>query len=138
MYKVINFLENELYLKENDVIVLGNSYGPDSMALLNVLLDIRKKLNIKIIIAHVNHNLRKESAKEKIDLEAFCLDNNLVFESMVIEQYGDDNFHNEARNIRYNFFEDLIRKYNANYLFTAHHGDDLIETIIMSIDIKRI
>ena len=52
---------------------------------------------------------------------------------MVIEQYGDDNFHNEARNIRYNFFEDLIRKYNANYLFTAHHGDDLIETIIMRI-----
>ena len=133
MNKVINFLENELYLKENDVIVLGNSYGPDSMALLNVLLDIRKKRNIKIIIAHVNHNLRKESAKEKIDLESFCLENNLVFESMVIEQYGDDNFHNEARNIRYNFFEDLIRKYNANYLFTAHHGDDLIETIIMRI-----
>lgn len=133
MQKVIDFLENELYLKENDVIVLGNSYGPDSMALLNVLLNIRKKTNIKIIIAHVNHNLRKESAKEKIDLENFCLNNNLVFESMVIEQYGDDNFHNEARNIRYNFFEDLVRKYNANYLFTAHHGDDLIETIIMRI-----
>ena len=133
MQKVVNFLENELCLKENDVIVLGNSYGPDSMALLNVLLNIRKKINLKIIIAHVNHNLRKESAKEKIDLESFCLDNNLIFESMIIEQYGDDNFHNEARNIRYNFFEDLIRKYNANYLFTAHHGDDLIETIIMRI-----
>ena len=40
MQRVINFLENELILKENDVIVLGNSYGPDSMALLNVLLNI--------------------------------------------------------------------------------------------------
>ena len=46
MQKVVNFLENELCLKENDVIVLGNSYGPDSMALLNVLLNIRKKINI--------------------------------------------------------------------------------------------
>ena len=133
MQKVINFLENELMLKDNDVIVLGNSYGPDSMALLNVLLDIKKKKDISIIIAHVNHNLRKESAKEKIDLENFCKEKNLVFESMIIEQYGDDNFHNEARNIRYNFFEDLVRKYNANYLFTAHHGDDLIETVVMRI-----
>ena len=133
MQKVINFLENELMLKDNDVIVLGNSYGPDSMALLNVLLNIKKKKDISIIIAHVNHNLRKESAKEKVDLEKFCVENNLVFESMIIEQYGDDNFHNEARNIRYNFFEDLVRKYNANYLFTAHHGDDLIETVVMRI-----
>jgi len=133
MQKVFDFLEKELYLKKGDVIVLGNSYGPDSMALLNILLDISKKIDISIIVAHVNHNLRKESAKEKIDLESFCLDNNLIFESMIIEQYGDDNFHNEARNIRYNFFEDLVEKYNANYLFTAHHGDDLIETIIMRI-----
>ena len=46
MQKVFDFLEKELCLKENDVIVLGNSYGPDSMALLNVLLKIRKKINI--------------------------------------------------------------------------------------------
>ena len=133
MQKVFDFLEKEVCLKKNDVIVLGNSYGPDSMALLNVLMTIRKKIDISIIVAHVNHNLREESAQEKIDLERFCVENHLIFESMVIEQYGDDNFHNEARNIRYNFFEDLIRKYSANYLFTAHHGDDLIETIIMRI-----
>ena len=38
-----------------------------------------------------------------------------------------------ARIIRYDFFKDLIKKYNAKYLFTAHHGDDLIETILMRI-----
>ena len=75
---VFDFLEKELILKENDVIVLGNSYGPDSMALLNILLKIRKKINISIIVAHVNHNLRKESAQEKLDLEKFCFDNNLT------------------------------------------------------------
>lgn len=133
MHKVIDFLEKELKLKDGDIIVLGNSFGPDSMALLDILLKIRKKINISIIVAHVNHNVRKESTKEKEDLEAFCRGKNVIFESMIIEQYGDDNFENEARNIRYNFFEDLVRKYNANYLFTAHHGDDLIETIIMRI-----
>lgn len=133
MQKVFDFLERKLCLKDGDVIVLGNSYGPDSMALLDILLKIKKKIDISIIVAHVNHNVRRESAKEKEDLEAFCSGKNVVFESMIIEQYGDDNFENEARNIRYNFFEDLVRKYNANYLFTAHHGDDLIETIIMRI-----
>ena len=34
---------------------------------------------------------------------------------------------------RYNFFDKIVRKYNANYLMTAHHGDDLIETILMRI-----
>ncbi len=133
MQKVFDFLEKDLKLKDGDVIVLGNSYGPDSMALLDILIRIRKKIDISIIVAHVNHNVRKESAKEKEDLEAFCSEKKLIFESMIIERYGDDNFENEARNIRYNFFEDLIRKYNANYLFTAHHGDDLIETVIMRI-----
>ena len=52
---------------------------------------------------------------------------------MIIENYGDDNFHNEARFIRYNFFENIVHKYEANYLMTAHHGDDLIETVLMRI-----
>lgn len=133
MHKVKEFLEKELKLKDGDVLVIGNSYGPDSMALMDILLKLKKKINISIVVAHVNHNVREESAKEKQDLESFCRDKDVIFESMVIEQYGDDNFENEARNIRYNFFEDLVRKYNANYLLTAHHGDDLIETVIMRI-----
>ena len=66
-------------------------------------------------------------------IKKYCDQNNLMIESMIITEYGDDNFHNEARNIRYKFFEDVVLKYNANYLMTAHHGDDLIETILMRI-----
>ena len=66
-------------------------------------------------------------------LEGFCKENNVVFEKMIINNYGDDNFHNEARNFRYNFFEGLVHKYGAKYLMTAHHGDDLMETILMRI-----
>ena len=40
---------------------------------------------------------------------------------------------NEARSVRYNFFEELVNKYEAKYLMTAHQGDDLIETILMRI-----
>ena len=116
-----------------DKIVVGCSTGPDSMALFDMLLKVREKYDLTIIIAHVNHNVRKESYEEADFIKQYCIDNKLFFESMIIEEYGDDNFHNEARNIRYNFFENVVHKYEANYLMTAHHGDDLIETVLMRL-----
>lgn len=116
-----------------DKIVVGCSTGPDSMALVDMLLKVREKYDLTIIIAHVNHNVRKESYEEADFIKQYCIDNKLFFESMIIEEYGDDNFHNEARNIRYNFFENVVHKYEANYLMTAHHGDDLIETVLMRL-----
>ena len=126
-------IENAFSFKIHDKIVVGCSTGPDSMALVDMLLKIRDKYQLSIIIAHVNHNVRKESFEEAKFLEEYCNNNNLAFESMIIENYGDDNFHNEARFIRYNFFENIVHKYEANYLMTAHHGDDLIETVLMRI-----
>ena len=126
----INIEENFIF-KEKDIIVIGCSTGPDSMALLDMLLKLRRKYNLQIICAHVNHNLRKQSVEEAEFMKKYCDDNDIVFEMMIIEKYGDDNFHNEARNIRYHFFENIVDKYCANYLMTAHHGDDLIETILM-------
>ena len=119
--------------RENDSIVVGCSTGPDSMALLDMLLKVRDKYNLQIIVAHVNHNLRKQSIEEEEFIKDYCKKKNIMIEAMTIDKYGDDNFHNEARNIRYNFFEKVINKYGANYLMTAHHGDDLIETILMRI-----
>lgn len=133
MKKVIEFLEKDVKLKDNDTIVLGNSGGPDSMCLLSILLNLRDKYHLNIVCAHVNHNVRRESAEEKEFLMNFCHEKNVLFESMTIERYGDDNFHNQARKIRYNFFNDLVRKYSADYLMTAHHGDDLVETVLMRI-----
>lgn len=133
MDKVYNFLKKTICLKQNDRVVVGVSAGPDSMALLHILKELQKEIAYKIIVAHVNHNVRKESVEEASFLEGYCHENDLIFENMTIEKYGDDNFHNEARNIRYNFYRRLIDKYQANYLMTGHHGDDLIETILMRI-----
>lgn len=126
-------IDDTFHFEPGDKIVVGCSTGPDSMALVDMLLKVRDKYDLTLIIAHVNHNVRKESYEEAEFIKQYCIDNNLLFESMIIEEYGDDNFHNEARNIRYNFFENVVNKYEADYLMTAHHGDDLIETILMRI-----
>ena len=120
-------------LKVDDTIVLAVSGGPDSMALLNLTIELKKKKNLKLICAHINHNLRKESFEEEKMVKEFCIKNDVIFEYMLIENYDKDNFHNDARNKRYAFFDSLVKKYHAKYLFTAHHADDLMETILMRI-----
>ena len=122
-------LINSLNIKDQDAVVLACSYGPDSMC----LLDILSKFNIKVIVAHVNHKLRKESDDEYIKLEKYCKKNNYIFEGYIIENYPKGNTEAIARDIRYAFFDKIVKKYDAKYLFTAHHGDDLMETILMRI-----
>ena len=126
-------ITSEFKFMNGDVIVIGCSSGPDSMALFDMLLKIREKYNLYLICAHVNHNVRKESFTEAIFMRDYCRKNDVRFETMTIDKYGDDNFENEARNIRYHFFEELVNKYNAKYLMTAHHADDLMETVLMRI-----
>lgn len=130
MQQVYNYLENKL--KNNEIVVAAISGGPDSMALLDILSKIKK--NIKIVVAHVNHNVRTESEQEKIFVENYCKKNNIIFEYMKIDKYTNNKFSEvEARKKRYDFFESLLKKYSANYLLTAHHGDDLVETVLMRI-----
>ena len=114
----------------DNYVVIGVSAGPDSMCLLDLL---EKKTN-KIIVCHINHNIRKQSIIEENYLKEYCQKHNLIFKTMTIKEYKENNFENEARKIRYNFYEEILKKYHSNQLFLAHHGDDLIETILMKIE----
>ena len=132
MEEVLNFI-NSLNIN-NEIVIAAISGGPDSMLLVHILNKLKRKLNISIVVAHVHHNLRKESDEEAIMVENYCTKNNLIFELYKIEEYPDNKFSEVvARKLRYEFFDKLIKKYNSKYLFTAHHGDDLIETVLMRI-----
>ena len=131
MNKSYDYLKS--ILNENDYVIIALSGGPDSMALCDLLIKLRKEININIVCAHVNHGLRIESDDEKVFVEEYCNKNNIIFEYMKIESYSNGFNEKDARNKRYKFFDKLIDKYNCKYLLTAHHGDDLIETILMRI-----
>ena len=133
MEEVYNYIKTSIGLKSGDAVVAGISGGPDSMALLHVLKSLKKELNIRIICAHINHKQREESEEEEAYVRDYCKKNDILFECIKVEKWGDDNFENEARTVRYRFFEELVETYNAKFLMTAHHADDLIETILMRI-----
>lgn len=123
------------FLVENisDSVIVACSGGPDSMALLSLVVKLKSETGIKVIVAHINHNVRRESESEKDFVFDYCLKNDLIFEYMKIDNYDGYNFENEARDKRYGFFDELAGKYDCKYVLTAHHGDDLIETILMRI-----
>ena len=121
-------------LLKNKTVIVSCSGGPDSMALLSVVNNIKDTNNIKVVCAHVNHKVREESDEEALMVENYAKSNNDIFELYEIKQYHEKaNFHEDARKIRYKFLKELKNKYNADYLLTAHHGDDLTETILMRI-----
>lgn len=132
MREVLDFIEHNSNLQEDEYIILGLSGGPDSMVLLNHLLILREKYKFKIVGAHVHHNLRKESDSEAELVKKYCLEHNVIFEMTKLE-YNQSFSEALGHERRYAFFEQMIIKYHAKYLFTAHHGDDLMETILMRL-----
>ena len=114
--------------KKTDYIIVGCSGGPDSMCLLNLLYNN----NYKIVCAHVNHNIREESKEEYAFLKQYCETNTIPFEGLELKKETNNEYY--YRKKRYEFYKKIAIKYATKYIATAHHGDDLIETILMRIN----
>lgn len=126
------FTKYNLEIK-NKKFLLAASGGPDSMALLQMLIDeIPVEL---VVIAHLNHQLRKDSYLESKLLEKFCRKNNILFfdEKWPVNLHPQTGIEAAAREYRYQFLANIAEKVNADYLLTAHHGDDLLENILLKL-----
>ena len=117
-----------LNLEKNKKYLLACSFGPDSMALFDMLL----KEGYRFAVAHVNYHLRAESDDEEIELRNYCLTHGVgIFVKSVRENLGDNNLEAKCRDIRYNFFIDVVKQNGFDALLVAHQEDDLIETYLM-------
>ncbi len=149
-----NFFTNNQTDLTNETIVVAVSAGPDSMALLSLLLELKQKTKeikqdkkaqqnkqtdnqsaFKIIAAHVDHCLRDDSQQESELLQSFAKSNDfeLVETKWLPELHPKTGVEAAAREFRYNFFARVAKENNANYLLTAHHGDDLLENILIKL-----
>lgn len=132
MKRVIEFIKENV--ENSSTVIVACSGGPDSMCLLNLLNELKDDLELKIVVAHVNHKVRMESEKEAEEVKKYAIEHGNIFEYIEFKEYEKGNFdESDARWKRYNFFSVLMNKYKAKYLFTAHHGDDLMETVLMRI-----
>lgn len=123
LFKVKNVINLHLDKK----IILSVSGGVDSTVLLYLL----KELNADLVIVHFNHQQRKESVLEAEYVKALSKEFNYPFEYFELDIKED--FHNEAHNQRRVHLMNVAKKYETDVIITAHHLDDLLETILMRI-----
>jgi len=109
-------------------VIVGISGGADSVALAYVL----KEFGHKIILAHLNHQLRvKESDQDEQFVKDLAKEWNLPCITQSKKISKTKNLENNARQIRYDFLENVRQKYRAKFIAVGHHQDDQIETILM-------
>ncbi len=140
--KVLETIQKYKLIENNDKIVLGVSGGPDSIAMLNILNDIKNddniNLNFSIVVAHINHLIREEAKQDEEYVKEFCKERNIEFysKSIDVQKIANTNkigTEEAGRNVRYEFFDEVLIKTNSNKIAIAHNKNDKIETIIMHI-----
>lgn len=126
MNKVINELKKTL---RNKTVLVACSTGVDSMVLLHLVESILPSTSI--VVAHVNHQKRKQSVEEENYIIDYTNKRNIKCYTMKLDKIDNGNFQSIARTKRYEFFDDIAKLENIDYLLLAHHADDNLETIIM-------
>lgn len=114
-------------------LLLAFSGGPDSTALLYILLSLKKVIDFPLHVAHVDHGWRKESEGEQKELEKKINLLNLPFHKTKIYMKNTSNLEDEGRKERLSFFSKLCKKFGFQAVLFGHHKDDLIETVLKRI-----
>ena len=114
-------------------LVVAVSGGPDSLALLDLLYQIKEQYRFRLLAAHLDHQLRLDSFKEEKVISAYCQNKSI---ELINEKWPKClqpivGVEAAARKYRYDFLVKIMRNYQGDYLLTAHHMDDLLENILL-------
>jgi tRNA(Ile)-lysidine synthase len=125
-------------LKQGDIILIAFSGGPDSMALLLSLLELRPKWNLELMLGHFNHQLRRRAATDERFVRRIAEKNSLslVVGSEDVRRFAAENRLNleeAGRNLRYKFLRKTAQDSACTKIATGHTADDQTETFFMRL-----
>ncbi|UOQ91370.1 tRNA lysidine(34) synthetase TilS [Halobacillus shinanisalinarum] len=136
---VQSFIEKHQLIQQNQTVVAAVSGGPDSLALLHYLCQLKVELNLRIVAVSVDHGLRGETSLEDLRfVEQIASEWNLEFigTSVDVRSYKKKTgtgTQEAARILRYQFFEQVMKEVGGDVFALGHHGDDQAETMIMQM-----
>lgn len=135
--KVLKTIKKYNLINSGDKIVLGVSGGPDSLFMLDILNQIREELKFEIIVAHVNHMIRKEAEDDEKFVIECCkkIGVKCYSKRIDVQEFANTNkigTEEAGRILRYEFFDEILKQEKANKIAIAHNKNDRVETIIMN------
>lgn len=135
LQKLENHLSQNFSFLSGNKLLLAISGGLDSM----VMVDLLKKLSFDLAIAHCNFQLRGlESFGDQNFVQNYAETNDI---KLFLTQFDTENFAKDyklstqvaARELRYNWFYELLETEHYDYILTAHHADDNLETFLINL-----
>ena len=126
-------------LRHGDAVIVGVSGGPDSVALVHLLHELKKAFALHLGVAHLNHCLRGEASdKDEAFVEQLSVQMGLPFYSEKADVNAYCNLHKlsieeGAREVRYQFFNALCEREGFQKIAVGHTADDNAELVLMQL-----
>jgi len=139
VHRVKSTIERHQMLKSGDRVLVAVSGGPDSVALLFLLLELKKELNLSLLVAHVNHKLRgKESDQDQEFVRKLASDLKLKLYSRSFQVKKEAkklrlSVEECARKIRYEYLNKLAERLKAQKIALGHNFNDQAETVLLRL-----
>jgi tRNA(Ile)-lysidine synthase len=133
---VRNFIRRYHLLRDKDTIVVGVSGGPDSMALLYLLYGLRDEFRLKLVVAHLDHMLRKNSSRDAAYVRSHAQKLNLPYATKQVNiraLAGGGSQEEAARDARISFLCCVASAAKATKIALGHTLDDQAETVLMRV-----
>lgn len=122
--------------------IVAVSGGVDSVVLLHMLVENLRQRDLnpppgstsrpRYIVAHFDHGMRADSAEDAVFVGKLAASYGLEFETKRVE-LGANASEQVAREARYGYLKELKQRYKAEKIITAHHQDDLIESMVTNL-----
>jgi tRNA(Ile)-lysidine synthase len=136
MNKFEETIKKHNLIQKKDKILIGVSGGPDSLALLLQLFNLKSKLGLTLHIAHFDHRLRKDSGVDAVFVRNWAKKLNLP---ITIKQIDPKRLQKKGsleelcRDARLDFFIKTAKTIKANKVALGHNLDDQAETVLMRL-----
>lgn len=132
--KVYRTIRERGLIKKNDRIFVAVSGGPDSVCLLDILDNLKDRLEINLVTCHFNHRLRgEESDTDQKFVEKICRERGI---KLIVGRAPRKNLYKneeKAREARYSFFEKILREGRGGKVALGHNLNDNAETLLLRL-----